>query len=148
MGDFRDREGFLSVPGGGKMGLRSFSGGTFRSIREYFLGPSGDFLRPGESFFGSVGYFISMCMLFYQLVPTFSNFYELLHQSFSISIRLYEPFSIVLHLYPSLTSSTNLYRFLWTPIFTNSYESPSTLINGYRSASANLYQSLPIPIYL
>ena len=112
MGDFRDREGFLSGPGGGKMGLRSLSGGTFGCIREYFLGPSGDFLGPGESFFRFVGYFISMCMIFYQLVPTFINFYEVLHQSLSISISLYEPLSIVLHLYPSLTSSTNLYRFL------------------------------------
>ena len=148
MGDFRDREGFLSVPGGGKMGLRSPSGGTFGCIREYFLGPSGDFLGPGESFFRFVGYFISMCIIFYQLVPTFINVYELLHQSFSISISLYEPLSIVLHLYPSLTSSTNLYRLIWPPIFTNSYESLSTPINGYQSTSANLYQSLPIPINL
>ena len=95
------------------MGLRSPSGGTFGCIREYFLGPSGDFLGPGESSFRSVGYFFLMCMIFfYQLVPTFINFYELLHQSFSISISLYEPLSIVLHLYPSLTSSTNLCRFL------------------------------------
>ena len=148
MGDFRDREGFLSGCGGGKMGLRSPSGGTFGCLREYFLGPSGDFLGPGESFFRFVGYFISMCIIFYQFVPTFINVYELLHQFFSISISLYEPLSIVLHLYPSLTSSTNLYRFLWTPIFTNSYESPSTPINGYQSTSSNLYQSLPIPIHL
>ena len=94
------------------MGLRSPSGGTFGCLREDFLGPSGDFLGPGDSFFRSVGYFISMCMIFYQLVPTFINFYELLHQSFSISISLQAPLSIVLHLYPSLTSSTNLYRFL------------------------------------
>ena len=112
MGDFRDLDGFLSGPGGGKLGLRSPSGDTFGCLWEYFLGPWGDFFGPGEIFFRSVGYFASMCIIFYQPVPTFINFYQLLHQSLPSSITLYEPLSIVLHLYPSLMASTNLYRFL------------------------------------
>ena len=38
MGNFRDEEMFLVGPGGGKMGLRSPSGGSFGCLREDFLG--------------------------------------------------------------------------------------------------------------
>ena len=148
MGDFRDREGFLSGSGGGKLGLRSPSGDTFGCLREDFLGPWGNLFGPGEIFFRSVGCFASMCMSFYEPVSTFINFYQFLHQCVLSSIIFYEPLAIVLHLFPFLMASTNLYRLVWPPIFTNSYESPSTPINGYQSTSANLYQSLPIPIHL
>ena len=87
MGDFRDREGFLSGSEGGKMGLRSPSGGTSGCIREYFLGP-------GETFLRAAGYFVAMCMNIYQPIPTFISFYQLLCQSLSISMTLNQSLSI------------------------------------------------------
>ena len=148
MGDFRDREGFLSGSEGGKLGLRSPSGGTFGCLREDFLGSWGILWAPGRYCLRPLDILFQCVWFFYQPVSTFIDFYQFLHQFVSSSITFYEPLAIVLHLFQFLMASTNLYRLVWPPIFTNSYESLSTPINGYQSTSANLYQSLPIPIHL
>ena len=75
-----------------------------------FWVPGAIFFGPGSIFFGSVGYFGSMCMFVYQPVPTFINFYQLLHQLLSSFINLSELLAIVLHLFQFLMASTNLYR--------------------------------------
>ena len=57
MGNFRDEEMFLVGPGGGKMGLRSPSGGSFGCLREDFLGLWDVFLGVGWPFRGPMATF-------------------------------------------------------------------------------------------
>ena len=80
------------------MALQEPSGGTFGCLWDDFLGPWDHFLGPGETFLRSARYFVVMCMNFYQPVPTFISFYQLLCQSLSISMNLYQSFSTYIHL--------------------------------------------------
>ena len=57
MGDFRDREGFLSGSEEGKRALRSPSGGPFGCLREDFLGLWDVFLGVGWPFRGPMATF-------------------------------------------------------------------------------------------
>ena len=83
------------------MGLRSPSGGTFGSIREYFLGPSGDCLGPGDSFLGPLD-ILFQCVCFfinlYQPLSMSMSFYISLFPSLLVSMNFDQSFSTYIHL--------------------------------------------------
>ena len=135
MGNFRDEEMFLVGPGGGKMGLRSPSGGSFGCLREDFLG-----LR-GQLFMFLVWHSRILRSDYHLFVKKhFINLHEsspgstTLHQSLPIVYQLlYQARSI---LYQPLSTSTNLYRplavsihFLSLPISIDFRPCLSTSIN-------------------
>ena len=141
---------------------------------EALLGPSGStfwvpraiFLVPGKVFLGPLDILFWWVWLFYQLVPTFINFYELLYQSFSISIIIslwtfinrspLISISNVLHQSLSIPMTPDLHQFLWISI--NPYRwlsihlcqplSVSPNSDPSLAAHANLHQSPSLPTNL
>ena len=133
MGDFRDREGFLSGSGGGKLGLQGPSGGTFGRLREDFLCLRGHlfmFLGWRSQILRSDCHSLKNLINLNECLPGSTT----LHQSLPIVYQLlYQARSI---LYQPLSTSTNLYRplavsihFLSLPISIDFRPRLSTSIN-------------------